>query len=221
MTRLRLFRLAIFALALFFFVDRAFIANWDAFGAMFRYLTIWALTGNLIAAAAMLTPRYGRPDGRADGWLSTLAILNALVVFSYWRLYFINPALVNGSNEIVAYREYYLHLLGPALMWIDLMLIKRGFRRVLPAVAGLSVLILAYTLWAELLVGPLNDAPVGTVTSGLPYPFMNDMALPQRLRFYGSIFLTGLVFVALFRGLAWLRDRAQPSSASRAASPER
>lgn len=221
MTRLRLFRLAVFALAVFFFIDRALISNWDAFGSMFRYLTIWALTGNLIAAAAMLIPRYGLPDGRADALLATQAILNAIVVFSYWRLYFIDPTLVNGSNEIVAYREYYLHLVGPLLMWIDFMGIKRGFRQVLPAIAGLAILILAYTLWAELLVGPRNDAPVGTVTSGLPYPFMNDMELPQRLRFYGSIFVTGLAFVALFRGLAWLRDRAQPSSASKAASPER
>ena len=221
MTRLRLFRLTVFALALFFFVDRALIANWDAFGGMFRYLTIWALTGNLIAAAAMLMPRYGEPDGRADGALATLAILNALVVFSYWRLYFISPALVNGSNEIVLWREYYLHLLGPLLMWVDFMTLKRGFRRVLPAVAGLAVLVLAYTLWAELLVGPRNDAPVGRVTAGLPYPFLNDMTLPARLRFYASIFVTGLVFVALFRALAWVRDRAHSSSASSAASPER
>lgn len=221
MTRLHLFRLTVFALALFFFIDRAFISNWDAFGGMFRYLTIWALTGNLIAATAMLIPRYGLPDGRADGVLATIAILNALVVFSYWRLYFINPALVNGSNEIVVWREYYLHLLGPLLMWVDYFAIKRGFRRILPAIVGLSVLILAYTLWAELLVGPRNDAPVGTVTSGLPYPFMNDMELPQRLRFYGSIYVTGLVFIGLFRGFAWLRDRSQSSPASSAASPDR
>ncbi|MEM8957358.1 MAG: hypothetical protein AAGC86_06025 [Pseudomonadota bacterium] len=221
MTRPRLFRLTVFALALFFFIDRALIANWDAFGGMFRYLTIWALTGNLIAAAAMLMPRYGEPDGRADGMLATLAILNALVVFSYWRLYFINPALVNGSNEIVLWREYYLHLLGPLLMWVDFLGLKRGFRRVRPAVLGLAVLVLAYTLWAELLVGPRNDTPVGTVASGLPYPFLNDMTLPERLRFYVSIFVTGLVFVALFRGLAWVRDRSQGSSANSAASPER
>lgn len=218
---IRTFRLLVLALAAFYVTDRAFAANWDAFGGMFRYLTIWGLVGNFIAAAAMLTPAYGRPDGRLDGVLSALAILNALVVFSYWRLYFTDPTLVNGDKPVVAYREYYQHLIGPILMWIDFMLIKRGFRRIQPAVIGLAVLVLAYTLWAELLVGPRNSEPVGTVTSGLPYPFLNDMTLPGRLRFYASIFATGLVFIALFRGLAWLRDRAQPSSASSAVSPDR
>lgn len=218
---IRSFRLIILALAAFYFVDRGLSADYTAFGAQFRYLTIWALTGNLVAAAAMLTPHYGQPDGRADGALSALAILNALVVFSYWRLFFTDPALVNGTKQIVAYREYYLHLVGPLLMWIDLLLLKRGYRRALPSIAGLAVLIIVYALWAEVLVGPRNDAPVGTVTTGLPYPFLNDMDLQDRLIFYSTIFATGLVFVALFRGLAALRDRTQPSSASSAARPDR
>lgn len=218
---IRIYRLAVFALALFFFIDRAFIANWSSFGGMFRYLTIWGLTGNLIAAAAMLAPRFGQPDGRGDALLSVNAILSALVVASYWRLYFINPSLVHGDNQIVPWRDLYLHLVGPALMWIDFFLIKRGFRRLLPALIGLVVMFIAYVAWAELLVGPLNDTPVGSVTSGLPYPFLNDMTPDQRIRFYILTCIAGAVFVLMFRAIACGRDRLYPSSASNAFSPER
>lgn len=203
----RRYRLIALLLALAYFADVARSADYGAFGAQFRYLTIWALTGNLLAAAAMMVPAWARADGRGDTALSVLAVIDALVVFSYWRLFFIDPSLVNGDNEVKPYREYYLHLVGPALMWVDFFSLKQGFRRVVPVLVGLAVAVLAYVGWAELLVGPLNDEPIGTVTTGLPYPFLNDMTGPARATFYGTIFGTGVVFTLGFFGLGWLRRR--------------
>ncbi|WP_172327701.1 hypothetical protein [Mangrovicoccus sp. HB161399] len=219
MTAARRYRLFVLLLALFYTWEVARSADYATFGAQFRYLTIWAQTGNLLAAAAMTVPRLGRADGRLDTPLSLLAILNALVVISYWRLFLIDPSLVNGDNEPKPYREYYLHMVGPALMWIDLFWLKQGFRRMAPVLAGLAAMVLVYTGWAELLVGPLNAEPVGTVTSGLPYPFLNDMNLPARAEFYGATFAGGAVLVPVFWGIGRLRRYVSPSSS--AASPER
>ena len=122
----RTFRILVLLLTISYFIEVATTANYSAFGAQFRFFTIWALTGNLIAAAAMLRPRHGHPDGRFDTALSVLAIINVLVVFSYWRLFFIDPALVNGDTAPRPYKEYYLHLVGPILMWIDLFWLARS-----------------------------------------------------------------------------------------------
>jgi len=69
------------------------------------------------------------------------------------------------------------------LQWIDVLAIKRGFRRVGAVAVWLGVAVLAYLGWSEFVVAPLNDAPVGTVTAGLPYPFLNDMDPAARLAF--------------------------------------
>ena len=206
----RHFRLFVLLLTIGYSIEVAATANYGAFGAQFRFLTIWALTGNLIAAAAMLQPAHKHPDGRFDTALSVLAIINALVVFSYWRLFFIDPALVNGDATPKPYREYYLHLVMPILMWIDLFWLERGFRRLLAVLGWLAVTVLVYVAWTELLVAPLNAKPVGDVTSGLPYPFLNDMELPARATFYATIYITGAVFTLVFYGVGtMLRRRSQ------------
>ena len=46
---------------------------------------------------------------------------------------------------------------------------------------------------------PLYDAPKGSVTSGLPYPFLNDMIVNERLVFYATTVVTTLIFF----GIAW------------------
>jgi hypothetical protein len=64
------------------------------------------------------------------------------------------------------------------------------------------VIVLAYVGWSEILVGPLNDAPIGRVTTGLPYPFLNNMEPSQRAIFYGINLVVALVFYGLFAGVA-------------------
>ncbi len=199
----RVYRWIVLLMAAGFVMDRASIENFadlSDFGWQFRYLTIWALTGSLIAAAMMLTPHYGQRNSRGEVFVSVVAVLNMIVVVSYWRLYFDDPTLVNGENRIVPLREYYLHLAGPILQWIDVLLLKRGFRRMGAVALWLGVAVLVYLGWADFVVAPLNNEPVGTVTAGLPYPFLNDMVPAARAVFDGATWALGLLFIALLRG---------------------
>lgn len=204
------FRVIVLILAAFYFADRFRVeefGNMAEFGWQFRYLTIWGLTGSLIAAMLMLIPSWGAPGPKGAIFVSVVAVINMIVVVSYWRLYFQDPTLVMGGNEIVAYREYYLHVLGPVLQWIDVLWIKRAFRGPVRVAAWLGALVVAYLLWAELVVQPLNAEPVGTVANGLPYPFLNDMVFTERLVFYGATWVSGLVFLLALWGIQLMLDR--------------
>lgn len=207
----RTYRWIVFLLAAFYFAEQFWVrefGNMDKFGWQFRYLTIWALTGSMISAGLMLRPGWGTPgDPKGEVLAGLVGVINMMVVVSYWRLYFTDPALVNGENVPVLYREYYLHLLGPLLQWIDMLWIKRAFRRYAPVALWLAVLVIVYLSWAELVVSPLNAEPAGHVTNGLPYPFLNDMAADQRAIFYGVTFASGLVFAAVFWGLQRILPR--------------
>ncbi|MCA8882764.1 MAG: hypothetical protein KDA50_03305 [Rhodobacteraceae bacterium] len=210
-TRVLMFRWIVFLLAAFYFAEQFWVrefGNMDKFGWQFRYLTIWALTGSMISAGLMLRPGWGTPgDARGEVLAGLVGVINMMVVVSYWRLYFTDPALVNGDNTPVLHREYYLHLLGPLLQWIDMLWIKRAFRRYAPVAVWLAVLVVVYLTWTELVVSPLNAEPAGDVTNGLPYPFLNDMVPGQRAIFYGITFVSGLVFAAAFRGAQMLLAR--------------
>ena len=61
-----------------------------------------------------------------------------------------------------------------------------------------------YFAWLEFLVGPNSNFPVGKITTGLPYPFMNDMLLEHRLIFMVMCFLCGAL-------LAWILTKFQKS----------
>jgi len=120
-----------------------------------------------------------------------------MVVILYWRLYFADPTSVTRDGQLGNFwLEMYLHALGPALQWIDATFIHRSFnrmKRTLPALFGVIAL---YVVWVELIVAPMNDSPMGSVTSGLPYPFLNDLDLLGRATFYGVNF--GVAVVVLF-----------------------
>ena len=112
-------------------------------------------------------------------------------------MYFIDPKLVNGENTPVWFQEYYLHLLGPVLIIADALFLSRSFTNILRGAAATLSTCLAYIAWSEIFVGPLNDKPVGTVTSGLPYPFLNDMVMAERLNFYGVTTATAIGFYVI------------------------
>lgn len=113
------------------------------------------------------------------------AVLNVMVVYLYWKLWLTDPALVNNGGPVVWHQEYYLHGLGPALQIIDALFIGRVFARTWRGVAPLLGLIAFYVAWSELIVQRFSDSSPGTVTSGLPYPFLNSMVWDERLGFYG------------------------------------
>lgn len=210
-TWVRTYRWIVLLLAAFYFVDRITVETYDLsnFGWQFRYLTIWALTLSMITAAMMLTPAFGMPDRRGAVFVSLTATVNMIVVVSYWRLYFDDPALVNGGKPILAYREYYLHLIGPILQWIDVLFLKRAFRSPLRTIFWLLVVVIAYVTWSEAVIAPLNTTPIGSVTSGLPYPFLNDMPLGERLIFYAATFASGTVFAGFLWAVQWASDRVR------------
>lgn len=192
------YRWLVFLLAAGFCLQQILDGAWTGPGGPFRFLTIWALFLSFFAASRMLALSEGRITRSHEVTAMCAAVLNVMVVFLYWRLYFTDPALVNNNGPIVWWLEYYLHGLGPALQIIDALVVGRVFRRVWRAVLPLLAIIGAYVAWAELFVQRFNDSPVGSVTSGLPYPFLNGMDWSERLGFYGMNAATALGLLAVF-----------------------
>ena len=96
--------------------------------------TIWALFLSFYSASRMLALSEQRDVRNHHRTASVAAVVNVMVVFLYWRLFFEDPALVNGNGDIVWHQQYYLHGLGPALQIFDALFIARVFGRPLRAV---------------------------------------------------------------------------------------
>jgi hypothetical protein len=197
------YRLAVVALALFYVAYQLGAGSWDSPGGPLRYLTNWALIASALAAVAMAARALGWSRRQWGALVAVATVMNAVVVIQYWRLYLLDPANVNDGAPIAWWLEYYLHLAGPLLQWIDALVILRAFRgRHLAALGALIGLVVAYALWSELFVGPMNARPAGRVTSGLPYPFLNDMELGARVTFYAVNGAVVAVLYGTFAGIA-------------------
>lgn len=208
----RIFRWIVFLLAAFYCLRTLFFGDFSEFAGPFRYLTIWALFFSFFAASRMMALEEGRSTWRWDGFVCMTAVINAMVVFLYWRLFFADPASVTRDGKLgQLYLELYLHGLGPVLQIIDTLFVHRSYRKLIAPLAWLFGVIAAYVAWAELVVGPMNDSPVGTVTSGLPYPFLNNLPFAGRAIFYGSNFAVALVLLLVFAAIAWLIRRTFPA----------
>lgn len=198
------FRILVLALAAFFalrmLVVHPLIA--EPFGP-FRWLTYWANLLALACAAQMLRRSLGHSDARWDGLTAATAAIGVMVVYLYWSLFLKDPASVTQNGPGAWWSEGYYHGLGPVLQWIDLLFVLRGCRAPLRAAAWLLGLIAAWLSFIELAVKPLNDLPAGSVTSGLPYPFLNNMPLDDRLVFYAMNGAVALVILAVLSALAW------------------
>ncbi|WP_208351894.1 hypothetical protein [Pseudaestuariivita rosea] len=203
------YRWLVFLLAAGYSLYMMFFSSYAQLGGPFRFMTIWALLASFFCASRMIAIMEDRSDMRWDAMVTITAVLNGMVVFLYWRLYFIDPALVN-NDEPVWWREYYLHLLGPMLQWIDALFIHRGNRRPIRAAAGIAVFVSIYIAWIELIVQRFNTLPAGNVTSGLPYPFLNDMTAPDRISFYASNFAIALIMLTIVVILAAILNRLLP-----------
>lgn len=192
------YRWIVFLLAAGYCLQQLLFGAWTGPGGPFRYLTIWALFLSFFAASRMLALSEHRITRRHEVTAMCAAVLNVMVVFLYWRLYFTDPSLVNGRRPIDWWLQYYLHALGPALQIIDALLIGAVFRRVWRAAVPLIIIIGAYVAWAELFVQRFNSKPVGNVTSGLPYPFLNSLEWADRVTFYGVNAGTALGLLVVF-----------------------
>ena len=179
-----IFRWIVFLVAAFYCIDQVIWSRWTGAGGPFRYLTIWALFLSFYSASRMLALSEHRITRDHQVTAMCTSVLNVMVVFLYWRLYFTDPNLVNNAGPIIWWREYYLHGIGPLLQIIDALLVAQVWQRVWRAVVPLLGIIAAYVAWAELFVQRFNDTPTGSVTSGLPYPFLNSMEWDARAEFY-------------------------------------
>ena len=216
-----IWRWIVFLLGAGYCIDQILFGSYSGFGGPFRYLTIWALFLSFYSASRMLALTEQRITQRHEVTATCAAVLNVMVVYLYWRLFLQDPTLVNGETASVWYREYYLHALGPALQIIDALFVARVFRRVQRAILPLLGLISVYVAWSELVVGPLNDSPKGSVTNGLPYPFLNSMELGERAVFYVANGGIAMTLLLSFAAIGWLIYRVLPSAASSAANPSR
>ena len=211
---IKVWRWAVFLLTLFYVLRMIVLGDWGAWGGPLRFLTLWALLMSFLSAGFMLARTLGRSQARRDPWVNATAVVNLMVVFLYWRLYFADPTSVTQNGELgVWWKEYYLHLLGPMLQWIDALFLHRAFRRLRASAVLLIGVILSYVGWTELLVGPMNASPVRSVTSGLPYRFLNNLDLLGRGTFYASNLIIALVVLAGFAAAAWLIRRLLPQEA--------
>jgi len=193
------YRALVFILALSYWLYQFDGIYADPFGWQFRYLTIWSLTTSLFVAGQLLSFSCGFSDKSWNTLTSVATVISMVVVIQYWRLYFIDPLLV-GSGEIPWHQQYYLHLAGPALLWIDAFFILGAFQKLKKILFFIAVFSVSYPTWMELILRPINSIPIGTVTNGLPYPFLNDMLIIDRIVFYTvSIILNFLlIFVGWF-----------------------
>jgi hypothetical protein len=134
-----------------------------------------------------------------DSILNVAVILNFIVVFFYWRLYFQDPLSVNMNGPNEWFMEYYLHALGPTLMVIDALFIHGSFNTFSKGLKFLFLLFSSYILWVEFIVAPYSSRPQGMVTKGFPYPFLNDLTIYGRTGFYLSVVFIGCtLYMALF-----------------------
>ena len=203
------FRWIVFLLAAFYCLRMLLLGDWDSAGGPLRFLTVWALFCSFFAASRMMALEEGRSTKRWDGFVAMTAVLNTMVVFLYWRLYFADPYSVQSDGELGQfYLEMYLHGLGPALQLFDSLFIHRSHRKPVAAIGWLVGVIAVYVLWAELLVQRFNDTPAGTVTSGLPYPFLNNLDLADRMVFYGSNVGIGIVLILIYTVIGWAIRRS-------------
>ncbi|WP_299305250.1 hypothetical protein [uncultured Litoreibacter sp.] len=216
---MRAIRWVIFLLTATFFIYKLFTGNWDYVGGHFRFLTIWALTASTLSAWFMLRLSMGWSTAHRDVFASVTVVLNLTVVLMYWKIYFEDPALFYGADGQAGpwYEEYFLHGLGPALQVFDALFLLGAFTWLKRVAVWVVALPVAYLVWIEFIIRPLNDAPVGSVTNGLPYLFLNNLDVAGRATFYGTTTVTMLVLMVFASGVAQVVKavRRVPSTASR------
>ena len=187
---------AFLALTAAFWAWQFTTADIAEFGWQFRFLTNWGLTLSL--AHAVLAWRAARDPSAAppETLAIVAALVNGMVVYLYWSIRLSGGGL--GEGEIWSVNNLYLHAVGPGLQIVDAVFVMRVFARPIRAVPAFAGVVLLYILWIELAVAPLNAAPAGSATSGLPYPFLNDLHRGERATFYGQAATGGLLLMLVF-----------------------
>ena len=187
--------------------------DWSEFAGPFRYLTNWALFISTFALTRTWIYSTGRTEKRWDGFVAMACVVNLMVVFLYWRLFFADPMSVTSDGTLGDWwLEYFLHGVGPLLFCIDALFFHKPFRNWTAAVPWVLGVIGGFIVWIELVIQPRVDNPVGEVTSGLPYRFLNNMDFGERSNFYITNLTVSLIFLMLFILLSRFINRFQHST---------
>ena len=201
---LLLFRGVCFLLASIFIADIFFLAGSDlfentGFGKQFKFFTLWSFVANFSVCLILFFGMFAFRIRINDSLVAIATMMGIFTVILYWGLFFIDPSLVNYTDQRLNFlREYYLHLLGPLLLSIEGFFYSRAFKNFLNIAMYAALVNFGYFAWIEFIIAPLNNFPLGKITKGLPYPFMNDMNSTERLIFAISCFIFGLLFIWLF-----------------------
>lgn len=208
------YRWCVFGLALGYWLYQFATNDRDSVGWQFRYLTHWALTMSVVSAWFMLRLSRGKSNRRHEAFASVTVVVNIMVVFLYWKIFLTDPTqfYVDGKVTNPWHQEYYFHLIGPLLQWIDAFFILGAFGPMKRITTGILIVVGSYLVWMELIVRPFNSDRVGSVTSGLPYRFLNNMELADRAAFYAQWTIGAMIFLSLCwgiaRGITWLNRPA-------------
>ena len=131
--------------------------------------------------------------------------------FRYLTIWALFCSFFAFSRMMAIEEGLYLHGLGPLLQVIDTIFVHRSYRRLTASIAWLVGLIATYVLWVELFVQQYNDSPEGSVTSGLSYPFLNNLELSERAVFYASNLAVGIVVLLIYAAITWAVRRRFPA----------
>lgn len=219
---MRTVRVVIFAMTAAMFVYKIFETDWSYFGGHFRFLTVWGLTASTISAWFMLRLSMGWSTARHEVWASATVVLNLTVLLMYWKIYFEDPTLFYGADGAPSpwYEQYFLHGLGPAIQIYDALFLLGAFRPIRRIALVVTALPIAYLSWVEFVIRPMNDRPIGSVTEGLPYLFLNNLDVAGRAQFYATTTVTMLVLMLLAWGAAvGVRKLRRDPSAGPRSSP--
>ena len=205
-----LYRAVCFLFTSIFFADIFFLSGsyifLDAgFGKQFKFFTLWSFLANFFVFSILFLRMIGFRIKIPDPLVAISTMMGIFTIILYWGLFFIDPNLVNYTDQcnytvqrLNLFREYYLHLIGPLLLILEGFLFTRAFKNFLNITLCAAVINFGYFSWIELVVARFNECPKGTITNGLPYPFMNEMVISERLIFMTSCFIFGILFIWLF-----------------------
>ena len=98
---LRLYRWTVLLLAAYFIYVYVLNGDYSNFGGPLRKLTNWGLVMSFVATLAMIASMERWTARSHEVTAMVAAVVNLMVLFLYWRLYFEDPALVHEELQRV------------------------------------------------------------------------------------------------------------------------
>ncbi len=183
------------------------IARFDefrtSFGGVYRFYSDWGFTACLFSAFFIFFPK------RHELSLSIISSMASLYTVLFVILFFVDPGgilvapigMMSDGISTGAFITLTIHSVVPVLQVANTLFLANSFQRLRPIIYAMLLIEVIYILWIELLVAPLNNSPIGSITTGLPYPLLNNLPLIERIEVYGIITLLTVLTVLILFGL--------------------